>query len=813
MKSFSYKLKEIRLNLVGIALLLFISRMAFPGLKYLFVPAFVLSLIPFYKDLRSLNTNVFIYFLKNIWQFLVVGIFICIGFILTDKIIILPIKEIINFFIIFTFLIQFYLLTQNYRTYTHSLIKYFIFFSVVIAAMGLFHFILCFNRYPNSGTSIVSDNNFYALFSAIGIIAISFNCISVKKKKYTLDNIFLSILFLNMFFSFSRRGVFILILFVLILTALLVSSLIRKQYCIYFKKFRFFWIFTLFFSIIFVSYVFIPPELRKRASDVTGIRCFGLKTFSNALFYEYSTIFTNKLTYSDIKEQYFYLSFDPNDPATWGTRKHKVISHLTGDNVEIVPSEAKGYMLDNTSNSSTWNNNAYSYSMIGNDSVNNGDIIKASVYCYVSTGFNGTWARLSSSGTTYGERASNYNLSRKGTWQKLSIIVKCKKGIAPVNLYFSKYGVTDFRSLKGYVIFAYPQYHKIQFDPKDPDTYGLKIHKVVDTLSVENILDIPVGTKGYLMDSTCDASTWDGNAYSYTRVGNDSVKNGDIIKASVYCYVSPDFNGTWARLSSSGTTYGERASNYNLSRKGTWQKLSIIVKCKKGIAPVNLYFSKYGVTDFRSLKGYVIFAYPQYRKINHTGNIISGKDIQLNSPLPFNLNVIDLKKLLFEKYQEINDSIDIEKILKSFEDEKLVGTRLEKWYFALYLFKNEYRWHEKIFGGGFKYLEKFGQKFFPDEERLDYPHNPIISSFLYSGIIGGLFYIYFLILTFWYYWKYRKHHMVFFIMYLVTFFFAFFSGNSHFGIPIFAFLSIVPFLTRYVVKENRNKNFVEEKSE
>ena len=124
-----------------------------------------------------------------------------------------------------------------------------------------------------------------------------------------------------------------------------------------------------------------------------------------------------------------------------------------------------------------------------------------------------------------------------------------------------------------------------------------------------------------------------------------------------------------------------------------------------------------------------------------------------------------------------------------------------RWKYALELWTKEYSWSKKIFGGGFDYLEMYGKKFYPEEDRIDYPHNPIISSFLYSGIIGGLFYVYFLVLSFYYYWKYRKHHALFFILYLTTFAFIFISSDSHFNVPIFAMLSLVPFITKQVVEE------------
>ena len=135
-----------------------------------------------------------------------------------------------------------------------------------------------------------------------------------------------------------------------------------------------------------------------------------------------------------------------------------------------------------------------------------------------------------------------------------------------------------------------------------------------------------------------------------------------------------------------------------------------------------------------------------------------------------------------------------------------MSERTSRWKYAFELWKTEYNWKNKFFGKGFDYLEMFGQKFYPDQNRIDYPHNPILSSFLYSGIIGGIFYLYFLALSFWYYWKYRKHHVLFFILFLVTFIFVFISSDSHFNVPIFAMLSLVPFITRHFVKEPNSKS-------
>lgn len=122
------------------------------------------------------------------------------------------------------------------------------------------------------------------------------------------------------------------------------------------------------------------------------------------------------------------------------------------------------------------------------------------------------------------------------------------------------------------------------------------------------------------------------------------------------------------------------------------------------------------------------------------------------------------------------------------------ASRTDRWLYALELWQTRYNTKQKIFGQGFKYLEWYGQKFWGNPKRHDFPHNPIISSFLYSGIIGGVVYIIFLIMSLWLYWKKHKKMGIFFIMYFCCMFFSMFSGSSHFSFPLFAFLSFLPFV-------------------
>ena len=123
-----------------------------------------------------------------------------------------------------------------------------------------------------------------------------------------------------------------------------------------------------------------------------------------------------------------------------------------------------------------------------------------------------------------------------------------------------------------------------------------------------------------------------------------------------------------------------------------------------------------------------------------------------------------------------------------------MASRTDRWRYALELWQTRYDTKQKIFGQGFKYLKWYGEKFYGNPDRHDFPHNPIISSFLYSGIVGGVVYIIFLIMSLWLYWKKRQQLGIFFIMYLCCMFFCMFSGSSHFSFPLFAFLSFLPFV-------------------
>jgi hypothetical protein len=358
----------------------------------------------------------------------------------------------------------------------------------------------------------------------------------------------------------------------------------------------------------------------------------------------------------------------------------------------------------------------------------------------------------------------------------------------------------------------------IKRDPKYPYTrWGTRNHIEVFPLEGKNVEIVPSGTVGYRLDRKCNANSWNGNAYAYTLInslysGDTSNSKHNRFYASVYCYVSSNFDGSWVRIAAEGKVSGKFFCPYDLSRKDEWQKLEIDFYHDNGLAPVHLYMSKAGDKDFNSLNGYVIFAYPEYRKFltSDTNSIVQVKTsynncIQYSSFLNSKvlLSFISLSKSFRNRNISSPDSIRQDSfVLKN--GGELSIPRGERMRYSFYIFFDKYSLFQKIFGGGFNYMKDFGKKFgFVD---FDYPHNPFISSFLYSGIVGGISYLYFIIMVVFYYIRYLKYHIYFFVCFIVVFFFSFVSANNHFSIPVFTFLSLIPFLTRYIVEKDNFLN-------
>lgn len=169
----------------------------------------------------------------------------------------------------------------------------------------------------------------------------------------------------------------------------------------------------------------------------------------------------------------------------------------------------------------------------------------------------------------------------------------------------------------------------------------------------------------------------------------------------------------------------------------------------------------------------------------HPNTIIDIKDIKLtcNDTLGLPMYVDQVPISIIKEHYTEEDTAN-----------NMISPRTERWKYAWEIWQTRYTMGQKIFGQGFDYLTWYGERFHNNPKRYDFPHNPIISAFLYSGIVGGIVYIGFLVLSILFYWKKRQQLRLFFVMYLCCMFFCMFSGNSHFSFPLFAFLSFLPFV-------------------
>lgn len=369
-------------------------------------------------------------------------------------------------------------------------------------------------------------------------------------------------------------------------------------------------------------------------------------------------------------------------------------------------------------------------------------------------------------------------------------------------------------------------------DPKDPDSgWGRKIHKTIFPLSGKNVSIIPEGVKGYYMDKTCNAYVFGGNAYSHTNIDMEThiVQENDTIKSSIFCFVSEDYDGDWVFLILSDNSDAWIGyAYYDLKNKGTWQELYIVMPVPSGRVTNHIYFAKLGASSFINLKGHVIFAYPQFTNLSetkrasidgteHTPGPVESSTVKDDEALTrvYDYQTISFIPGLVSSYEIISrlpagDPIrnlairlfPIDTVYYSYKSNLQVDAfsnkfgedRILRWKFAWQIFKLEYNWTQRFFGGGFSFLNWYGFYFLHDKTQIDWPHNPFLSILLYSGIFGLLLYCFFLYKVFYYYIKYLKEYPLLFIFFLIAFFFSFFSGGSPFDPPIIGFFSILPFL-------------------
>lgn len=455
--------------------LFFLFRTSFPFFKYPFVLFYSLFLVyvfitnytTFFKNLNS--------FLSNYLIILLLIIFMLVGCINSEKIYLSVIKDLANIFILLSF---FYIGTVLFNNVLQ--IKYLacnlniqiIFFATFISItllLNQFNIVSDASAYSSFIPSIYKTNETELIdtnFSLIPIFFALFSLSSLLAKKMSLlkiisSNVVLFVFLIPIGLSGSKRGIIIL---VSIIIGFIVASFFARL-----SKDPMLRIFRENTRIIRISLIVLPVLLYavietsfKAKSDFLGfigtknITAVRYKIASN--LFRYVSMLDSKTDLPKFYSRIWNIDINPKNPDSgWGVQAHKTIFPLTGENVEIVPEDVMGYLLDSTTQVVVlYKGNAFSRTLLNKTIVQN-NIVKASAYCFVSTDFNGDLVSIEIINRKGTIKSDEYDLMKKNCWQKLEISQECQNDTIEQALWFSKYHAVDFDDLNGYVIFANPE--------------------------------------------------------------------------------------------------------------------------------------------------------------------------------------------------------------------------------------------------------------------------------------------------------------------------------------------------------------------
>lgn len=704
--------KKIEIYSIILTILFYVFRTSFPFFKYpflLFSISYIIYTILVYK---RIILSKFYDFTINYRLIFVLTFILIFFFFVSNKTYLLVFKDVVNLLILLViFLILSIIITskKELSNFSQYLIKLIIFAAFLISILRLCESVNIFSLDPYNLKNVNSaeypfyiDYNFALLPIFYGMIGLFYFLIKSNLSLHKLYyNLLLTYFSLYILLSKSRRGVILLLIILLLLLILKIVPFFKKSellnklnlksngYLLYLFLISFF----LYLIIALTSFHFKNNLFNK----IFSREALNVKYNIVSNIHRNISLINKKIPVSTIYDKIWSISFDSRDPDAggWGSNIHKTIYPLVGKNVEIVPGQSKGYLLDSLTNPNViWNGNAYSLTQFNYLNVEEGDSVQAAVYCYVSSAFNGTWVLtelVTEKGTIIG--SANYDMKNKATWQKLDIKVKCNRDKVFLKIWFSKFGVTNFSSLRGYIILAYPDYKII-------------LKGILAPNLVEHFYNLHKDFNSVVL-SACDKIQLTQNMPFSQAINRANYFNFSILTSMT--------------------------QNRN----------------KKDPDPIRNWFSK------------IISEDTSYRAYN--SNLI-----------------VDLAS------------------------DNFGSDRIERWKFALQIFTKEYNWPQKLFGGGFTFLNWYGYYFLGDKAKTDYPHNPFLYILLYSGIFGLILYVILLYKVFCYYIRYIKEYYLLFIFFLITYFFTFFSGGNPFDPPIMGFFIILPFFI-----DNIHKNKVE----
>ena len=815
-------------NIWILSILLYLFRTIAEPLKYPFVISFGILLLSYsYFLLINFRKNVALKYLRATKEFQILGLFLVSGIILSTAIEILSVKSLINFLGIAVFFLVYY----EYRNHINlkQVLRGWIFLAMLIGILGLLKWlsyisesgIEWFSSFYKYGSSLVSDYNVYAYYFIISLVIYFYGLHrEIIRTKLVANQAVLLLFLINVALTGSRRGLILLVLFILAGIILLLRKRKEKHLILYKNLACLNAIILAFFIIIIALVPFRSQIVHNTATKVKIVKSV----------YRYSTIVKPGITYSILFDKLWpKVGRYENDNTDWE-------AYATYNN--IVDGEIKDKYRDYKSE--YWLNMEKEH--LDDNLFYNGDFKYGSKFWVIGAPDSIKHEIIS---TKYGYALRVSRIEGNGYWPlkyegrkilyykdvtytfKFKYRVKKGSGVPFKIGWWVNEGEGHKNNLPhktrplGNGWFEYTASYRFRDNQANISTFmnSQQTNTVVDFADIELTCDDTLERPKYLDLSTQLSGAnlfynsnfekglefWGSDTPdTITHVLIDT-QYGKAIRVS-----RKDGKGYWPLVYQGREIFYHKNITYYLRYKvrvikggetpyriGWWAKDDETI-------PYNLHLDIYPLNNewYECMASYKFknnhYGYVKaFMNSQEANTIIDFTDIELLCNDTLNLPIYADEKTdyidTFEK-QRLDQELGTIK-------ETVLSKRITRWKYALELWRSEYHWSKKLFGGGFDYLEKFGKKFYPEEDRIDYPHNPIISSFLYSGIIGGVFYIYFLVLSFWYYWKYRKHHLLFFILFVITFMFVFISSDSHFNVPVFAMLSLVPFLSRSALKE------------
>lgn len=805
-------MRKLIITLLSLIFTMFLLRLFLPQyVKFVFPPLFFILAfyIVFYKKYCS-TKKLFISDIKFFFLPLVLLMLYFLTFIFsTSNVGSIFYRELFNIgLVVSSFVIIFWLIRDknDFDIFVKQFIRLSFLLGTIFVLFGILKFVLQlynfrFNfldvpivGYP-LGVSLAADNNFFSLACYITFLFGWCFYVKYKIKRSFIFQILLSVQFICAIHTTSRRALILGLFFLLLNVFVVFLSIIKGKKHPFLKKISIPFVPVLIGCFFLINILFLKLDNNTQNIIIGKLSLNRTELFS--VFNKSIGSFFPHIVDKALSGIYDYNEMNPLDPASGWARANYKKSKISGSNSKIVPSGAVGALIDRSIDVVSSSNSSYYYSILNKEKLIKTKRYLFSVYCYVSHEFDGDDVYLSYiKGETYVYN-SIYDLKNKGTWQRLSFFVYGVEDVVTSAFYVKLNNAHNFSKLNGHVIFACPEFKEIEFDSRNPITWCGNGYNRIDSLRGGDLEVLKEqNVFGVFIDKQVNASQRNGTSSFYTTLLYDQDKIIGKNRVSIYYFISPDFDGDDLFLvASRNGSWIKRTSKKDL-QKGKWQKLSIEFDADTSAWLVTFWVQSAKKT-FHDLKGHVIIAYPE---INNGTYNLTPKQISL---LFSQTKILQARLFQFNNLDSVSVNCTFSKL---YENSGFIGLRVDRWRYAIYLYRYQYSFVQKMFGDRYLHTRKFASEF-DINDGYEYPHNPFLSVLLYSGFFGLLSYLWFLYYVFYYYWKYRKEYWVFGLSFMASFFFAFFSANSPFDPAIVGVFSILPYFIHYYhVKDKAEKN-------